>query len=360
MQRIDGFRLVSARSSRVSVFKLLRVSTSRPLNAINLLGVLWALSFSLTGTQALAADAATRTVAPESETCKICHAPYVDSYLATKHGQKGNLKGPDCLTCHANGLEHAKAGGGRGVGGIFGFNNKSIPAEKKAAVCLSCHEDNRQLAFWDSGKHKKNDVSCNNCHQLHGTPSGGSDVALKTGGPSISPFVTTVRQLEYETCITCHKDKRAQILKPSHHPIVEGKIKCSDCHNPHGALSPSMIKAEVPNDLCLSCHTDKRGPWIHEHPPVSENCLNCHAPHGSNHNRLLVMKPPELCQECHRTSATSTGGHPGTFISGVPMQNATITGSVTARFMASGCVNCHRQIHGSNAGSSAHGDALVR
>lgn len=74
------------------------------------------------------------------------------------------------MTCHANALEHAKAGGGRGVAGIFRFNNKAIPAEKKAAVCLLCNEGNRHLAFWYSGKHKKNDVSCNNCHTLHKTP----------------------------------------------------------------------------------------------------------------------------------------------------------------------------------------------
>ena len=58
------------------------------------------------------------------------------SYLTTKHGQQGNPEGPDCQTCHANALEHAKAGGGKGVAGIFGFNNKKIPAEQKAAVCM--------------------------------------------------------------------------------------------------------------------------------------------------------------------------------------------------------------------------------
>ena len=58
------------------------------------------------------------------------------------------MKGPDCQTCHANALEHAKAGGGRGVAGIFGFANKAIPAEKKAAklnlrTCRKSFERNR-------------------------------------------------------------------------------------------------------------------------------------------------------------------------------------------------------------------------
>lgn len=59
-----------------------------------LLRAAWALLFTLATTQAIAADAAPRIVAPASQICKACHAPYVESFEATKHGQKGNLKGP--------------------------------------------------------------------------------------------------------------------------------------------------------------------------------------------------------------------------------------------------------------------------
>jgi DmsE family decaheme c-type cytochrome len=284
---------------------------------------------------------AQRTVAPESEICKACHAPYVESYEATKHGQKGNVRGPDCQTCHVNALEHAKAGGGRGVGGILGFNNKSIPAERKAAICLSCHEGNRHLAFWDSGKHKKNDVSCNNCHSLHGTPGAGASFALNKPNPSVSPYETTSRQLQYETCTSCHKQIRSQLLKPSHHPIIEGRIKCTDCHNPHGALSHAMVNSESVVQLCTSCHAEKRGPFIWEHPPVEENCLTCHNPHGSNHNRLLVEKAPNLCQDCHDASR-----HPGSVYDASGGFNAA---SPNTRLIARGCVNCHNNLHGSNA-----------
>ena len=305
----------------------------------------WALLFALATPQAFAADTAPRIVAPESEICKACHAPYVESYEATKHGQKGNVRGPDCQTCHANALEHAKAGGGRGVAGIFGFNNKAIPAEKKAAVCLNCHEGNRHLSFWDSGKHKKNDVSCNNCHTLHGTPGPGATIALKQPNPTVAPYETTVRQLQYETCTSCHKQIRSQLLKPSHHPIIEGKLACTSCHNPHGALSNAMINSESVRELCISCHTEKRGPFLWEHPPVEENCLICHNPHGSNHNRLLTEKAPNVCQDCHDAAQ-----HPGTIYSGNvgfnPIPPATVT---STRLIARGCVNCHNNLHGSNA-----------
>ena len=276
------------------------------------------------------------------EVCKGCHAAYVESYLATKHGQKGNVKGPDCVTCHGPGaLEHAKKGGGRGVGSVLGFNDPKIPADRKAAVCLSCHESNRHLAFWDAGKHKKNDVSCNNCHSLHGTPGPGSTIALNKPNPSVTPYQTTERQLQYETCTSCHRQIRSQLLKPSHHPIIEGRIACTDCHNPHGALSQAMVKAESIPQLCTTCHAEKRGPFIWGHPPVEENCLTCHNPHGANHARLLAEKAPNVCQDCHDAAK-----HPGTVYDA---RGGWSNPTPNTRLIARGCVNCHYQIHGSNA-----------
>ena len=328
------------------------VKRFRSVGAVNLV---LAILLSIVGAQVPAAETpapaptpaptTARSVAPEAEICKGCQEKYVESYLTTKHGQQGNLKGPDCQTCHANALEHAKAGGGRGVAGIFGFNNKKIPAEQKAAVCMSCHGGNRHLAFWASGRHVKNDVSCNNCHTLHTVPGPGATIALTKKNPTISPYETTSRQLQYETCTSCHKQIRAQLLKPSHHPIIEGRIACSDCHNPHGALSHAMVKSESVNALCTSCHTEKRGPFMWEHPPVEENCLTCHNSHGSNHNRLLAEKAPNVCQDCHDAAQ-----HPGTVYDAkggwVPIAPTT---APNTRLIARGCVNCHNNLHGSNA-----------
>jgi DmsE family decaheme c-type cytochrome len=313
----------------------------------NWLGAVALLTFGgagLTFSTAWAAESApaARVVAPEAEACKGCHEKYVESYLKTKHGQSGNSRGPDCQTCHTNAVEHAKNGGGRGAGGILSYSDKKTPADRKTAVCMSCHENNRHLAFWSSGKHKKNDVSCNNCHSLHGTPGAGSSMAFRTPNPSVSPQQTTTRTLEYETCTSCHKQIRSQLIRPSHHPIIEGRIKCSDCHNPHGALSNAMIKNESVTQLCTSCHAEKRGPFIWEHPPVEENCLTCHNSHGSNHNRLLAEKAPNVCQDCHDAAR-----HPGTVYSGD--QGFFGPGAPNTRLVGRGCVNCHFQIHGSNA-----------
>jgi predicted CXXCH cytochrome family protein len=81
-----------------------------------------------------------------------------------------------------------------------------------------------------------------------------------------------------------------------------------------------MAKASI-NDTCYQCHAEKRGPFLFEHAPVRENCLNCHTPHGSNQNTLLVAPIPFLCQQCHSNflhpnnlqthQALGTGIHPG-------------------------------------------------
>ena len=128
--------------------------------------------------------------------------------------------------------------------------------------------------------------------------------------------------------------------------LFRSKIGCSDCHNPHGALSKAMVKNESVNQLCTSCHAEKRGPYIWEHPPVEENCLTCHNSHGSNHNRLLSEKAPNVCQDCHDASR-----HPGTAYDAsggfVPVPPASTRPNT--RLIARGCLNCHYEVHGSNA-----------
>jgi DmsE family decaheme c-type cytochrome len=315
---------------------------------------------ALLGAAALAAGlfgpAGAAAQVPGAEVCKGCHEQYVAAFEATKHGAKGNPRAPanngECAACHGDPTEHVKAGGGKGVGGLKNPNSKNLSADEKSGICLNCHGGDKHLAFWDSGRHRKNEVSCNNCHTIHNVnPDQKSYAQLRKGDPVPTPLRTTTRQLEFEICTTCHKQVRAQIGKPSHHPIIEGKLNCSDCHNPHCALSHAMVKNESVNDLCYTCHADKRGPWLHEHPPVEENCLTCHNSHGSIHKRLLNQKIPNLCQDCHDWSR-----HPGTPYGG---NQGFPPGLANTRFLARACVNCHQQIHGTNA-PAARGQRFLR
>ena len=277
--------------------------------------------------------------------CANCHEAAWKAIDLSHHGAKSDASGSMCQACHGDATEHLKDPMKAKMANPFG---KAGTSEQRTAVCMTCHSGNRNLAFWTSGKHQINEVSCNNCHSIHG----------KNLAPSINKFVTTFLPNQAETCWQCHQPIRAANFKPSHHPIIEGKVKCSDCHNPHGALSPAMVKQPTINDQCYSCHADKRGPYVFNHPPVEENCATCHNPHGSVHNALLNESAPNLCQDCHDWSR-----HPGTIYGAAggwicqPGDNSAAcagkTGqpnaSVNTRLVARACLNCHNAIHGSNA-----------
>lgn len=248
-----------------------------------------------------------------NEKCKECHADIVDKHASSLHGKAGK----SCDACHGGVDAHLASGSKKDII-TFGKGD----AKKQDAQCLGCHGKNQKLMFWDNSKHKTEDVACVSCHSIH-----------KSAKPAAN---------QPEKCFECHKNVKAEANKISHHPIIEGKIKCSDCHNPHGSLSKNMIKAETVNLLCYTCHADKRGPFIQEHPPVAEDCMSCHAPHGTKAYKLTKDKMPNLCINCHGVvHGSGLFSAAGSF---------TGTGSKSSRSYAQSCANCHGgAIHGTNA-----------
>jgi DmsE family decaheme c-type cytochrome len=282
---------------------------------------------------------------PVKPVCANCHETSHESIAQTPHGVKNDASGSMCIACHGDAAEHLKDPMKAKMTSKFA---KGIPAAQKDAICLTCHANNRHLGFWESGKHALNDVTCSDCHNVHGRPKALAGAA---------PFSTSQRPNEADMCGSCHKQIRSATLKPSHHPIMEGKVKCSDCHNPHGALSQAMVKQESVNQQCFSCHADKRGPYVFAHPVVEENCLTCHNPHGSSHAKLLNEKVPNLCQDCH-----IQGRHPTSYYGqekGWNNPDGTPNAAVSSRFVARACLNCHNAIHGSNA-PATRGQFLIR
>ena len=264
-----------------------------------------------------------------SEVCKDCHEAQYNKFMGSIHSKKAIPGNPannqECESCHGPGDQHVEKGGGRGVA-IFAFNKKETATDRDAK-CLACHKETRDLPFWDLSRHQSADISCDNCHSIH---SAQGKVFLKAQEP--------------ELCFSCHKNIRTQTNKQSHHPIKEGKITCSNCHDTMGTSynGKAMIKADSVNELCYKCHAEKRGPYAFEHPPVAEDCLNCHDIHGSNHSRLLTRRVPFLCQSCHDTTQHPTR----------PYTNLhSFLGPATSsknRFFGQSCLNCHGNIHGSS------------
>lgn len=254
------------------------------------------------------------------QVCLGCHASHAAAFNLTVMGRifrnprTAQEKG-GCETCHGAGSLHVKAGGGRGVGGIISFrkNDTTRTVADNNAICLSCH-DKGDRHYWQGSVHETRNVACTDCHTVMTRVSVRGQ--LKT-------------EREVDTCYQCHKDRRMQAQRSSHMPLREGKMTCTSCHNPHGTANDAMLKQVSVNDNCYQCHAEKRGPFLWEHPPVRENCLNCHEAHGSNLEYLLKVQRPRLCQDCHSIGHASQS----------PLVNTAFNRS---------CQNCHSQIHGSN------------
>jgi DmsE family decaheme c-type cytochrome len=273
--------------------------------------------------------------------CTICHdetwsKPILTIYQ-TKHGVKGDKRTPGCQGCHGESAEHQGDPGSKAPNVVFGKKSKNIsPVATRNASCLACHEDNvLPRSHWAGSQHDTHGVACTDCHEGHA-------VTQKVLNPITQP----------EVCATCHKAEQAQIHRFSRHPILEGKISCSSCHNVHGSDGPKLLAKESVNQTCYTCHAEKRGPFLWEHQPVADDCTNCHTPHGSNLSPLLKVRAPMLCQNCH------TSDHAKNLYSGanLPNGNATTangqipTGSLSpaAQGNARSCLGCHSTIHGSN------------
>ena len=96
------------------------------------------------------------------------------------------------------------------------------------------------------------------------------------------------------------------------------------------------LRADRTNDLCWKCHAEKQGPFVYEHPPVTEDCGYCHNPHGSVNNNMLHQPTAFLCLRCH---SGHRAHHTGTEING---------NRDNQRGFYHDCTQCHQQIHGSD------------
>ncbi len=269
------------------------------------------------------------------DTCIDCHDEDnefpVFPIFKTRHGIAADARTPfaesqkQCEACHGPGDGHAKSKKKKN-GTIINFGKKAwTPVKDQNEKCLSCHQNQARVA-WKGSSHEFADVACASCHSVHAQRD---------------PILDKRRQ--DEVCLTCHAKERAKFLQPSHHPVKEGRMACTDCHDVHGGHgSGAQVKA-TQRDKCVSCHAEKRGPFLWEHAPAAEDCLLCHTPHGSVQAALLKKRPPLLCQECH------SAAHAGMRLDGAAL------GALSQRAFlgAKGCVNCHSQVHGANHPSGA-------
>ena len=305
------------------------------------IGAVFLLSAQVAAQPAKPAEPAARKdlVLKGDAQCTRCHG--ADSEFPvlaigkTKHGTTADGRTPTCTSCHGASETHINRPAGvterPRPDRVFG-KKSNVTAEVQNQACLTCHQGGKRI-HWQGSMHASRDTTCTSCHQVH---SAHDKVRDKT--------------TQAEVCFACHKEQRAQINRPSRHPVKEGKVACSDCHNPHGSVGPSMMVRDNVNDTCYTCHMEKRGPFVRTHQPVQENCAICHNPHGTTTPNLLRARAPFLCQQCHEPNSHrgQVGQVPGGMTTG------------TAGTIARGCLNCHTNIHGTNNPTNETGERAFR
>lgn len=302
------------------------------------------------------------------ETCAGCHEEVAAQFDRSTHHhavlKEGGTDYAGCEACHGPGDKHVEAGGT--ADSIRSFTNLS--ASDSAQACLACHRQGHAME-WAGSPHQMSSVSCTDCHRIHQSRSVAGPLTRVEGMAVSHATAPATRGLlaksETELCLGCHQQIRTKLMQQSRHPIREGRMACSSCHESHGAGIKSVKSTERVNDLCLSCHTKHQGPFVFEHSPVEESCMTCHDPHGAMANNMLKQNEPFLCLQCHEMHF-----HAARVSLATPFQSPS-AGLISNRNGVTGfmegyntrCTNCHVKVHGSDLpsqGVTGLGKAISR
>jgi predicted CXXCH cytochrome family protein len=279
-----------------------------------------------------------------SETCATCHEDRDKEFKQTAHSKlvhekswKGKVVG--CESCHGPGKAHVEGGDKSLIRTFEGETSKQV-----SDTCLNCHSGREEHSNFIRGEHWRNDVGCTDCHTAHGGPAGANkaaSIAFVSPANAEKPGFENVKMLkgsEQQLCLKCHAEQKHQFTQPFHHKVLEGAMKCSDCHNPHGGFEAKQGRLSAGADAaCVKCHAEKQGPFAFEHAPVkTEGCASCHTPHGSANPRMLnTASVAQLCLTCHSTSHGVGAVEPAG-----PAHNLSL--------QYRDCTACHVKIHGSH------------
>jgi DmsE family decaheme c-type cytochrome len=269
------------------------------------------------------AAAAASTEPAALPACTDCHDA-MKAITTTAHGHgkatKGDIANALCESCHGDGKAHIEGGGDKTK--IF----KPVGLEGSNKTCLICHDTATDRISRHAGVHANSPaVNCLTCHSIHASEAH-------------APHLLVKKQLAL--CDSCHMTQVASFRnKPYAHRLGRGGMECASCHEPHGLPGKDNLRLTRAGELpCLSCHAEKRGPFVFQHGSVAlGDCTTCHEPHGSsNPKQLKRATVAQLCIECHSPiSGTVLGSQPPSF------HNLT-----SPRYQ--NCTTCHVAVHGSN------------
>lgn len=267
----------------------------------------------------------------EKVDCSLCHDDVAEEFNSSRHAfalRAGNLKVPDCSSCH-------------GVHDILSSTDeKSLTYPVNLPnTCGTCHNQGqltldpdvklgRSLETYMSSVHGKalqagnlDAANCNDCHGVHDL-RGSGDVLSKINRANIS-----------STCAPCHEDAFRDYTKSIHGKasalgITDSPV-CTDCHGSHLIFAASeeasyTNRHNLSHAICEDCHEDPRlvaryglqtgvgktysdsyhGMATRRGSIVAATCVSCHNSHLvlPSQNPESLTHPDnvtETCAQCH-------------------------------------------------------------
>ena len=206
-------------------------------------------------------------------------------------------------------------------------------------VCAECHSNiTRIFPASPHARFYKDDLKwaatagCESCH-------GAGSEHVRVGGGR-GKFIVNPGK-DPATCFQCHLEVHAEFNLPQHHPVIENRMNCVQCHDPHGRdiMKPAGgLAMSRLNQTCAQCHREQARPFVFEHEALREGCTVCHTPHGSINSKLLLERDVNLCLKCH----AEVQAVPGQIVIGKEDHTTYL------QFGTCYSAGCHTAMHGSN------------
>jgi predicted CXXCH cytochrome family protein len=247
-----------------------------------------------------------------NEACMRCHQETIDRphFLATEHARAG----VSCASCHEvhydlgtpSLLRYPGATGpaGQPQKAALGARRSALSPTKAPASRLT-EQPAPTPAERQAPSAERGSAATPNVPKLATLAKTRVPIPQWRSSFTREPSAVTEEQAVNELCASCHRREVTEHRQFSHHPVLEGRMRCTDCHDPHRSEQGRDFKRRTVEETCLQCHQEIRGPFVYEHEPVKavggvgDACLECHRPHGSPNRKLEVMFSRGLCVQCH-------------------------------------------------------------